>query len=328
METDLTYTNKAGISLKNVLDVLVTANEIGKKDIQTALKTDKNIDVLLKKLEAASLIEKKKTGNKLLYTVTKKSNLSKIEKPNTNKTSNEPKKTETEHILDKDVVGEKIVSHKRIVNKAKPKRDRTPAEVNEINKQTESMSKESQITSLVEEKPEEKVSRNNRGPKTKEVNEEELEILKKNLETRLGKEVTAVLHKRNDRVKKERKQTAKEIYEKQQAATNDDFGQDNPYRFVLNFFTSTLNGEKATPFFRRRDEYVVKSIYNKFKSLCDTVEDYAISPQNLPFYRVMTINVEQRAVKMYHIDMNRIVRGQYTIFRLNQFDDMFITFKE
>lgn len=307
MTVDLKYTNRAGISLQNVLDVLVLDEGKGKKDIQADLDTTKNIDILLKKLEDASLINKKKEGNKLLYTVSKK----KEDEPTA-----EPKVVPT--------------TQTRVVNKAKPTRTKTPAEVNEINKQTASITKDHQITTLVEVE-EKHVPRSQRGMRTVEVGDNELETLKKEMESKLGKEVTAVLHKRKDRAVKKRKESVQKIYETQQSKIEVDgaeFEKDNPYRFVLNFFVSTLNGEKATPYFRRRDEYVVKSIYNKFKALCDKVEDYKVSPQHLPFYRVITINMDENAVKMYHIDMNRVVRGVHTIFKLNQFDGMFIKFKD
>lgn len=293
MSLDLAYTNRAGISLQNVLDVLENkGTDIAKKDIQNVLDTTKSIDILLKKLEELSLISKRKKGNKLLYTISKK----------------------------------KVT--KRTLHKAKPKRSKTPAEVKEINKQTANVTKDYQITALVEMDEEKKSSENKR---SKEVDQQDLNVLKKEMESKLGKEVTAVLHKRNEKVIKKRKETAQKIYEKQQSKIEVDaeaYEKDNPYRFVLNFFVSTLNGEKATPYFRRRDEYVVKSIYNKFNSLCEPVEEYVVSPQHLPFYRVITINMKENVVKMYHIDMNRIVRGVYTIFKLNQFDDMFIKFKD
>lgn len=297
MQLDLTYTNRAGISLENVLHVLENEKKpISKKDIQNTLETDKSIDILLNKLELALLIEKQKDGNKLLYTVFSKKEV-----------KEEPEK-------------------KRTLHRANPTRTKTPAEVKEINKQTAVVTKDYQIKSLVEIEPEKKSSKQ----KTVEVNQNDLDILKKEMESKLGKEVTAVLHKRNERAVRERKETAQKIYEQQQAKielNSEEYEKDNPYRFVLNFFVSTLNGEKATPYFRRRDEYVVKSIYNKFSSLCETVDDYKISPQHLPFYRVITLNMKDKVVKMYHIDMNRIVRGVYTIFKLNQFDDMFIKFK-
>jgi len=297
---DLTYTNRAGISLQNVLDILDKKNEsVPKKDIQTDLDTTKSIDTLLKKLEDASLIEKQKSGNKLLYSLLKKD------------------------------VSKKETSTKRTLHKSKPTRTKSPAEVDKINKQTENINKEYQITSLVEideEKP-----RSEKKSKSIEVNQNDLDLLKKEMESKLGKEVTAVLHKRNEKAIKERKQTAQKIYEQQQEKIKKDseeYEKDNPYRFVLNFFVSTLNGEKATPYFRRRDEYVVKSIFNKFNSLCEPMDDYNVSPQNLPFYRVITLNMKENVVKMYHIDINRIVRGVYTLFKLNAFDDKFIKFND
>jgi hypothetical protein len=368
MNEDLDYKNKFGISLRNILDVLNSEQMIGKKEIQTALNTDKSIDTLLKKLEDISLIEKKKSGTKILYTVTskvettvepkvtqtkktKKSNKTKEISDSVSPVLEEPVLEEPvleEPVLEEPVLEEPVLEiqeeltvHEPVTSivspvieetiqprkaiKAKPSRTKTPAEINKINQQTEIVSKEHQITSLVEVTE----KKQSRGPKTEEVDDSALSTLKKEMESKLGKEVTAVLHKRNDRVVKARKKTASEIYEDQQKISGDvnDLDMDNPYRFVLNFFTTTINGENATPYFRRRDEYVVKSIYNKFKSLCEIADPYVVDQQNLPFYRVLTINMKDRVVKMYHIDMNRVVRGVYTLFKLNSFDDMFITFK-
>lgn len=222
---------------------------------------------------------------------------------------------------------------RRKVTKASPKSDMTPAEVKYINTQTEAISKGHQITTLVQMEQEVKRDKKSAAPKTEEVSKENLEHLRQEMSGRLGKEVTAVLHKRNDRAIKERKKTAQEIYEAQKKkskkeAEENTFETENPYRFVLNFFTSTLNGEKATPYFRRRDEYVIKSIYNKFKALCETIDNYSVTPQNLPFYRVMTINEQEKLVKIYHIDMNRIVRGVHTLFRLNDFSSDFLKFDQ
>ena len=353
MNEDLDYKNKFGISLRNILDVLNSEQMIGKKEIQTALNTDKSIDTLLKKLEDISLIEKKKSGTKILYTVTSKVETTvepKVTQTKKTKKSNKTKEISDsvspvleEPVLEEPVleIQEELTVHEPVTSivspvieetiqprkaiKAKPSRTKTPAEINKINQQTEIVSKEHQITSLVEVTE----KKQSRGPKTEEVDDSALSTLKKEMESKLGKEVTAVLHKRNDRVVKARKKTASEIYEDQQKISGDvnDLDMDNPYRFVLNFFTTTINGENATPYFRRRDEYVVKSIYNKFKSLCEIADPYVVDQQNLPFYRVLTINMKDRVVKMYHIDMNRVVRGVYTLFKLNSFDDMFITFK-
>jgi len=331
MKTDLTYTNRAGISLQNIYDILNNGESIGKKDIQDTLNTTKSIDTLLKKLEDLSIIGKEKNGNKILYTISKVKTENEKTKAQIiiSKIDNveEPKLTTVIPNIDHDDNNEKLKA--RIANKAKPKRTKSPVEVDNINKQTAAITKNHQIKTLIE--VEEIKTKKVRGPKTEELNQNDLDVLKKEMESKLGKEVTAVLHKRNEKAIKKRKETAQNIYAAQQSKLeikSDEFGTDTPYRFVTNFFVSTLNGEKATPYFRRRDEYVVKSIYNKFKSLCDTVDNYDVSPQNLPFYRVITINMKERAVKMYHIDMNRIVRGVYVIFKLNQFDDIFIKFKE
>lgn len=391
MEIDLTTTNKAGISLQHIIDVL-QGKSIAKKDIQTALNTTTNIDPLLKKLEDAVLIKKDKQGTKVLYSAvvqaqpepvaevpvsttkkTKKIKKDKVETPVVEpvkepvveavvETIQEPivelspepsveqvQEPIAEPVVEKTPVVETVVAEvptpvvptpsveqqpaRRKVTKASPKSDMTPAEVKYINTQTEAISKGHQITTLVQIEEEDKRGKKTSTPKTEEVSKENLEHLRQEMSGRLGKEVTAVLHKRNDRAIKERKKTAQEIYEAQKKkskkeAEENTFDTENPYRFVLNFFTSTLNGEKATPYFRRRDEYVVKSIYNKFKALCETVDNYSVTPQNLPFYRVMTINEQEKIVKIYHIDMNRIVRGVHTLFKLSDFSDDFLKFDQ
>lgn len=192
--------------------------------------------------------------------------------------------------------------------------------VDDINKATTSMSKDNTIIKLVEVE-EKKVMQSEK--KSDAVNQADLDFLKVELENISGKEVTAILHKRNEQKPKKKTQEASEIYE----AIKDDediINQDNPYRFVLNFFTTTLNGELATGYFRRRDNYVVKSIYNKFKTVCDKIESYNTDQQHQPFYRTITINKNDLIVRIYHIDMNRMVRGSHEIFKLNQQDIRFI----
>lgn len=348
MKIDLSYANKEGISLQNVLDVLNVGEAKGKKEIQDALNTTKSIDTLLGKLEDASLISKDKVGNKIMFSAVaistekveeavveekpKKTTKKAPAKKPAAKTTKKVKATEPEP-MEEEVVAPKVeepAPTPKKVTKAKPKNERTPAEVKEINELTQKVSEKHQIKSLVEIEEEKKGKTTEKEARSVEVNEDDLETLRQELESRTGKEVTAILHKRNDKAIKNRKQTAQELYDEEQkklSEAGETYDEENPYRFVLNFFTSTLNGERATPYFRRRDEYVVKSIYNKFKTLCDKVEEYDISAQNLPFYRVITINMNEKVVKMYHIDMNRIVRGVHTIFKLNQFDDMFIKFK-
>lgn len=400
MNVDLTYTNKAGISLQNVIDILSDGNNHTKKDIQSGLKTEKSIDVLLKKLETSSMVEKRKTGNKLLYTVSaknktpQKTEVKTTEKPVQKKepkvvtpvvkktapkknedvkikqpTPSKPKKTEVKRkrktvvrptpkeekvpelkVVEQPVTSKKPVPPKSIVtptvtqdNKvkyqpAKPRKTKkltkakvkgdSPARVKSINEQTANVTKDHQITALVDMEDHQKTKKPQ--PTTREVSQSDLDILKREMEGRLGKEVTTILHKRNSRAVRDRKMSAQEIFEKQQKELSQSYGEvsdENPYRFILNFFTSTLNGEKATPYFRRRDEYVIKSLYNKFRALCEPVDDYLVSPHNLPFYRSITINEEEWVVKIYHIDMNRVIRGVYTIFRLNKFDDRYIKFK-
>ncbi len=344
MGIDLITSNKAGISLQNIIDVLVDKS-VSKKDIQASLNTTSNIDPLLKKLEDSLLIKKEKKGTKVLYSVCQSepqlesgtvlevqvSTTKKIKKATKDKVETPVVEPVIDVIHTPPVVEEQPKPTKRKVTKASPKSDMTPAEVKNINTQTEIISKDHQITALVQI-DDDKKNKKTAAPKTEEVNEDNLELLRQELSGRLGKEVTAVLHKRNDRALKERKKSAQEIYEAQKSIASEPvqdeaYDTENPYRFVMNFFTSTLNGEKATPYFRRRDEYVVKSIYNKFKALCETVDDYAVTPQNLPFYRVITINEQEKLVKIYHIDMNRIVRGVHTLFRLNRFDDMFLKFQ-
>jgi hypothetical protein len=317
MKIDLAYTNKAGISLQNIMDVLGNGKAQPKKDIQGALDTTKSIDTLLKKLETASLITKAKQGNKFLYVVS-----TTVEKKAQN--TNNVKRGEESPIQKKNIKASPV--QKRKSTKANPA-PKSPAAVEKRNEQTTIIRKDHQITSLVDyddEKVPEKVP-------TKAVEQQDLDILKKELEGRLGKEVTAVLHKRNENKVRNKKETPSEIYERQQLEIKEKDGytydEDNPYRFIMNFFTSTLNGETATPFFRRRDGYVIKSIYNKFKTMCDPVEDYNIASQNLPFYRVITIDKDEQIVKIYHLDMNRVIRGVHNVFKLNQFDDMFLKLK-
>lgn len=386
MNIDLSYSNKEGITLQNIIDVL--EKEQSKKDILLTLNTSKSIDTLLKKLEDALLIKKTKNGNKVLYSkvdaskkVIKKTKKQQLEDDKQRmqeqlEDSFTPKQLEELEIIknkvqeklknrepgtvkidkswilddsDNDILlGSEILdipmprtsdeSTDRIgtpistapkLHKANPKMDRAPVEIDKINAQTAVMSKDHQITTLIEMEDEKK-SKNNLENISNEINEDALESLKKEMESRTGKEVTAILHKRKDRALKERKESAQEIYAKQQEQIEKDsevYDEENPFRFALNFFTSTLNGERATPYFRRRDDYVVKSIYNKFKTLCNSVENYILEPQNLPFYRVITINETDLTIKIYHIDMNRIVRGHHTIFQLTESDAKYLEFK-
>ena len=309
MNVDLTYKNKAGISLQNVIDILSDGKNHTKKDIQGGLKTEKSIDALLKKLETSSMIEKSKEGNKLLYTASAKKEA--------------PEKAVKKEAVKKEAPEEAV---KKKVIKAKVKGD-SPAKTKAINEQTANITKDHQITALVDMEDLQRTKKPK--PTTREVSQADLDILKQEMQSRLGKEVTTILHKRNSRAVKKRKDSAQEIFEKQQTEFAQNFGEmtdENPYRFIMNFFKSTLNGEKATPYFRRRDEYVVKSLYNKFKVLCEPIDEYEISPHNLPFYRAITINEKEWVVKIYHIDMNRVIRGVYTLFKLNQFDNHYIDF--
>ena len=308
MQIDLTYSNKEGISLQNILDVLQDTPK-SKKDIQDALKTKKSIDTLLTKLENNALIQKIKVGNKVSYELI---TLPIIE-DNSIETVDSSNPTPTVP---------KLI-------KAKPKNDKVPAAVAKINEQTASMNKEHQIQKLIEIVEEKKhVKTTERAPKTVEINETDLQALKNELAGRLGKEVTAILHKRKDKVVKTKKPTVQELYEEQKKLEEQDeiYETENPFRFVLNFFTSQINGEKATPYFRRRDDHAVKSIYNKIKTLCPKVDDYDIDAQNISFYRVLSINVEEKTIKMYHIDMNRIIRGIYTIFKIEPFQEHYFDF--
>jgi len=338
MSVDLNYKNKYGISLQDVLGVLID-KPISKKEIKTALSTETNIDLLLKKLEEVALVEKQKEGTKILYTVAVKAKTPE-KKPVTRKKKVVDKQASAEEIkIDKDIssdlieasvntevlVEQKSTQPFRKTSKANPTRTKTPIEVNKINKQTEAISEKHQISNLVEIE-EKKTSTKH---KTDELNENDLQALKREMETKLGKEVTAVLHKRNERVLKERKKTAQEIFEAEQKKleeASENYDAENPFRFILNFFTTTINGEKATPYFRRRDEYVVKSIYNKFKTLCGVIEEYDLTIQNLPFYRVLSINVKDRTVKMYHVNLNRMVVGVHNLFKLTENDLKYIKF--
>lgn len=245
METDLTYKNKEGISLQQVVDTL--SEPLTKKDLIAKLNAKKSIDTLIKKLIEANLIEKETSGRSVLFKLVQDNPLEKIEQDHT-------------------------------------------------------------ISKLVKVDEEKHFHAN-----SDEVDEEALEAVKRAIEDKSGKEVTAILHPRNENKKKEKKKEVTEIYDEVVL-------EENPYRFVLNFFNSTLNGEKATNYFRRRDNYVVKSIYNKFKTLCDKIEDYNVEQQNLPFYRVIAASKVDKAIKIYHIDMNRMIRGAHKIFALTDTD--------
>lgn len=156
-----------------------------------------------------------------------------------------------------------------------------------------------------------------------EINQEDLDYLKQEMENIEGKLVTTILHTRNEKKPKKEHVIIDEIYE---AHKSEEYvlEVENPFRFVLNFFTSTLNGELSTPQFKRRDNYVVKSIYNKFKTLCEKIDMYDTDQQHIPFYRVFTIDKATLNVKMHHIDMNRITRGHHNLFQLSEYDKQFI----
>jgi len=288
MSLDLKYKNKEGISLQKVLNTVKKSDKLSKKEIAEKVKASKSIDTLLNKLIDGGLLVKSKAGNKVLFSMN-----------------------------DDGLVEPKPIKKKR-VTKAKPKTNKTPKEIDEINKQTANVTKDHNIENLVEmeEEPAPHFP-------TNEINQNDLDALKEQLEGRLGKDVTAILHKRNETPAKKRKKDVGVIFEEHKQEL-EELEADNPYRFVLNFFTSILNKEFATPYFRRRDAYVVKSIYNKFKTMCDKVEDYNPDMQHMPFYRVITVDETTMTVKIYHIDVNRVVRGVHTIFKLNPFDKDFM----
>lgn len=192
---------------------------------------------------------------------------------------------------------------------------------------------------------------------TSEINQGDLDHLKSEMEVQSGKNVTAILHTRNEKKPVKEYINVEEIYNNNKIAEAKEaeeatqkkeeelklvvdgantklvsekiteeivIDQENPYRFVLNFFTTTLNGEVATPHFKRRDNYVVKSIYNKFKTLCDIIDEYDTNQQHIPFYRAFTIDKYTMTVKMYHIDMNRVIRGYHDLFKISDEDKKFI----
>jgi len=261
----------------------IVTDKISKKELTLKLNAKKSIDTLIKKLIDANLISKVSEGR---------------------------------HVFFIPVITQK--TSKKKSNKATPKKV-SKKKVDEINKATSVISKNHEITSFVD--MEENVDTNK--DESDEIDQDALDLLKEELENRTGKEVTAILHPRNEVKPKKKTEEASEIYEK--IKDNEDIiNQDNPYRFVLNFFVTTLNGELATNYFRRRDNYVVKSIYNKFKTMCEKVEDYDTDQQHLPFYRAITICKEEMTVKMYHIDMNRMIRGSHTIFKIDPLDIPFI----
>lgn len=96
-----------------------------------------------------------------------------------------------------------------------------------------------------------------------------------------------------------------------------DVCKENPYTFVDDLFVNTFNGEVSTVYFRRKDDASVKSIFNKFKHLFDVVNDYVLDQQNTPFYRVFTIDQTKNIVKIYHVDMDRMIRGIHFLFKIN-----------
>jgi len=161
---------------------------------------------------------------------------------------------------------------------------------------------------------------------TPEINQEDLEFLKQEMESIEGKPITAILHTRNEKKPKKEHTNIDKIYEENKEDEHI-IDKENPFRFVLNFFTTTLNGELSTPHFKRRDNYVVKSIYNKFKTMCDKIDKYDTDQQHIPFYRVFTIDKDSMTVKMYHIDMNRVIRGYHNLFRLSD-DDKNLIFRD
>jgi predicted transcriptional regulator len=306
MSLDLKYKNKEGITLQKVLTVVKkSGNPLPKKEIATQVKAKKSIDTLLNKLTDSGMLIKIKEGNKILFSLAE----DEITKPEPSKLVEEEKIEEPKS---------KKKTQKRKVTKAKPQRERSPAEVEQINKETSNVTKDHNIESLVEMEEEQKLHF-----PSDEIDDAALEVLKNQLESRTGKEVTAILHRRNETPERKKKKDVGTIFEEHKKEL-DILEEDNPYRFVLNFFTSILNKEFGTPYFRRRDAYVVKSIYNKFKTMCDKVEDYTPDMQHMPFYRVITVSEEDMTVKIYHIDVNRVVRGVHTIFKINPFDKDFL----
>jgi len=257
---DLTYKNKEGISLNDIVTTL-NSKKLSKKEIITSVSAKKSIDTLLKKLLENNIITKEQSGRSVFYKLNK---------------------SEINHKTDR------------------------------LNEMKSVVSKDNQITKIIEVEPikeDKKIS--------DEVDEENLNYLKKEMESKLGKEVTAILHHRNEPREKAEISNPKKIYDD----LEEEILKENPYRFVLNFFNTTLNNEKATGYFRRRDSYVVKSIYNKFKTKADKINEYDVEQQHQPFYRAFTII--NGVVKIYHIDMNRMIRASYEIFKIKDEDMKF-----
>lgn len=315
MSLDLKYKNKEGISLQKVLNAVKKSDGLSKKDIAEKVKAKKSIDTLLNKLTNEGLLTKVKEGRTVLFSF---NDVEEVKADDLTPAQAEINVEKTVEVEEAPKEEPKPKAKKRKVTKAKPKTEKTPAEVAKLNEETANVTKDHNIESLVEMEEEQKLHF-----PTEEIDEKALEILKVQLEGRIGKDVTAILHRRNEPTERKKKKDVTEIY-KEHKEELDVLEEDNPYRFVLNFFTSILNREYATPYFRRKDAYVVKSIYNKFKTLCDKAEDYNPDIQHMPFYRVITVNEEEMTVKIYHIDVNRVVRGVYTIFKLNTFDKDFL----
>lgn len=149
------------------------------------------------------------------------------------------------------------------------------------------------------------------------VDQHALEYLEKTLASIPEKKSKKIVHKSPDK-----KPEVVEILPEDEIQIEEDviLTDDNPYRFVLDFFNSKTEEELTTDFFRRRDDYAVKSIYNKLKSMCVKMDDYNVDQQNVPFYRAFSVNFKEKVVKILHIDMNRSVRGIHNVFGLTDED--------
>lgn len=315
---DLKYKNKEGISLQKVLDVISKNDELSKKDLSKKLKAKKSVDTLLNKLIDFNLIKKIKDGRSVVYT----SQLDKAE--------------EAEPELIESYSKKEVIKPPKMIIPPKKKSVEKPIKITK------------EPTTVNSEKVEDKkieMAIDDKKEHSLEVNQDDLDHLKKVMEAREDKFITTILHTRNERKPKKTHDNVSKMYEQAKEEEKklkkhipkeaikkldyeeiiaDEIAEENPYRFVLNFFTSTLNDEMSTPNFKRRDNYVVKSIYNKFKTLSEKVDDYNTEQQHIPFYRAFTIDKNTMTVKMYHIDMNRVIRGCHTLFKIDDEDKRFI----
>ena len=182
-----------------------------------------------------------------------------------------------------------------------------------VTKMIEKVEQEYEITQVI--KADRKIES---GKIITEIDQEHLDRLAKELESKIGKEITAILHTKKDR---KPKSPETHIFKNEPIIEKMYEYKKNPFKFILNFFDGELNGEKSTKYFKVRDTFVVKSIYNKFRNRYTLLEQYNFN-HHKPFYRVMTIS--NGYVKLYHLDMHRIVKGVFKLFKITDDDLKFL----